>query len=160
MATELKDGDRAEGGAEGGLPQRSFGGQAACRNWEILWIFLWDPRPIIGNPCHLLTNSVAFRRHDWYNPSMWRCQVNFFEIVTVLMLMMRIMLTTVCCRFGSWGLFIKSNIWPKEVNLTSRTQPSGPLCLWQCFPSGSGPGGSGWRHADRDKHWVQLLFDM
>ena len=26
---ELKDGDRAEGGAEGGLPQRSFGGQAA-----------------------------------------------------------------------------------------------------------------------------------
>ena len=32
MAAELKDGDRAEGGAEGGLPQRSFGGQAACRN--------------------------------------------------------------------------------------------------------------------------------
>ena len=29
MAAELKDGDRAEGGAEGGLPQRSFGGQAA-----------------------------------------------------------------------------------------------------------------------------------
>ena len=32
MAAELKDGDRAEGGAEGGLPQRSFVGQAACRN--------------------------------------------------------------------------------------------------------------------------------
>ena len=33
MAAELKDGDRAEGGAEGGLPQKSFGGQAAgsCR---------------------------------------------------------------------------------------------------------------------------------
>ena len=31
MAAELKDGDRAEGGAEseGGLPKRSFGGQAA-----------------------------------------------------------------------------------------------------------------------------------
>ena len=28
MAAELKNGDRAEGGAEGGLPQRSFGGQA------------------------------------------------------------------------------------------------------------------------------------
>ena len=24
-------------------------------------------------------------------------------------------------------------IWPKEVTLISRTQPSGPLCLWQCF---------------------------
>ena len=24
-------------------------------------------------------------------------------------------------------------IWPKEVTLMSRTQPSGPLCLWQCF---------------------------
>ena len=29
MVAELKDGDRAEGGAEGGLPQRIFGGQAA-----------------------------------------------------------------------------------------------------------------------------------
>ena len=24
-------------------------------------------------------------------------------------------------------------IRPKEVTLLSRTQPSGPLCLWQCF---------------------------
>ena len=24
-------------------------------------------------------------------------------------------------------------IRPKEVTLVSRTQPSGPLCLWQCF---------------------------
>ena len=24
-------------------------------------------------------------------------------------------------------------IWPKEVTLVSRTQPLGPLCLWQCF---------------------------
>ena len=24
-------------------------------------------------------------------------------------------------------------IWPKEVTLISRTQPSGPLWLWQCF---------------------------
>ena len=26
------------------------------------------------------------------------------------------------------------------------------------FPSGSGPRGSGWRYADKDEHWVQLLF--
>ena len=24
-------------------------------------------------------------------------------------------------------------IWPQEDTLVSRTQPSGPLCLWQCF---------------------------
>ena len=24
-------------------------------------------------------------------------------------------------------------IWPEQVTLVSRTQPSGPLCLWQCF---------------------------
>ena len=28
------------------------------------------------------------------------------------------------------------------------------------FSSGSGPGGSGWRHVFRDKHWLQLLFNM
>ena len=28
------------------------------------------------------------------------------------------------------------------------------------FLSGSGPRGSGWRNADRDKHWLQLQFDM
>ena len=27
------------------------------------------------------------------------------------------------------------------------------------FSSGSGPGGSGMWHANRDKHWVQLQFD-
>ena len=105
--------------------------------------------------------------------------------------MMRIVLATVCCRFGSWGLVIKLNfcsdfehkvwsrfwswisgkIWSRSllsilllmfckgneveswsrfwgqvwsiswtlslvemlVTLVSRTQPSGPLCLWQCF---------------------------
>ena len=26
-------------------------------------------------------------------------------------------------------------IWPKEITLVSRTQPSGPLCFWQCFNS-------------------------
>ena len=28
------------------------------------------------------------------------------------------------------------------------------------FPSGSGPGGSGWRHAARDKHKVQLSLSV
>ena len=25
-------------------------------------------------------------------------------------------------------------VWPQEVTLVRWTQPSGPLCLWQCFP--------------------------
>ena len=33
-----------------------------------------------------------------------------------------------------WSRFVwEFVIWPKEVTLVSRTQPSGPLCLWQCF---------------------------
>ena len=32
----------------------------------------------------------------------------------------------------AWGFVIKS-IFYKEVTLVSRTQPSGPLCLWQCL---------------------------
>ena len=55
------------------------------------------------------------------------------EVVTVAYVDDEIMLTTVCCRFGSWGLFIKPNIWPIEVTKARRTQPSGPLVLWQCL---------------------------
>ena len=33
-----------------------------------------------------------------------------------------------------WSKFVQELvIWPKEVTLVSRTQPSGPLCLWQCL---------------------------
>ena len=35
MVAELMDGDRAEGGAEGGLPQKSFGGQAAVEEVHV-----------------------------------------------------------------------------------------------------------------------------
>ena len=38
----------------------------------------------------------------------------------------------------SWELVI----WPKEVTLVSRTQPSGPLCLWQCLYNISGMDGT------------------
>ena len=37
-----------------------------------------------------------------------------------------------------WSIFVwELVIRPKEVTLVTRTQPSGPLCLWQCF-SGNG----------------------
>ena len=34
-----------------------------------------------------------------------------------------------------WSRFV---IWPQEVTLARWTQPSGPLCLWQCFNYGGG----------------------
>ena len=40
-------------------------------------------------------------------------------------------------RFRFWRCLIKICVWTcdmtQEVTLVSRTQPSGPLCLWQCF---------------------------
>ena len=51
--------------------------------------------------------------------------------------------TDVWLRFWSWCLVVilkmkfDQDLWknlrPKEVTLVSRTQPSGSLCLWQCF---------------------------
>ena len=59
-------------------------------------------------------------------------------------------------------------IWPKEVTLVTRTQPSGPLCLWQCFSSASidiwqktwviWENGSVWSNfLDRFSAWPQKL---
>ena len=76
-------------------------------------IFLSDPSPIIGYPCHSLTHSVTFSRLDWCDPGVWSYS-KLVEVVTVdvyctVVLMMRIVLATVCCRFGSWGLVEKLN---------------------------------------------------
>ena len=34
---------------------------------------------------------------------------NLLRLLLLLMLVMRVVLATVCCRFGSWGLVIKLN---------------------------------------------------
>ena len=55
---------------------------------------------------HWLTNSVAFSKLDWP----WRVKMsiqNLLRLLLFLMKVMRIVLATVCCRFGSWGLVIK-----------------------------------------------------
>ena len=57
---------------------------------------------------------------------------NLLKLLLLLMLMLRIMLATVCYRFGMWFVF-ELVIWPQEVTLARWTQPSGPLRLWQCF---------------------------
>ena len=45
-----------------------------------------------------------------------------------------------------------------ELELTQPLQTVARRRLGCFFSSGSGPGGSGWRHAARDKHWVELLY--
>ena len=39
----------------------------------------------------------------------WRVKMPTQNLLRLLLLMMRIVLATVCCRFGSWGLVIKLN---------------------------------------------------
>ena len=62
MAVELKDGNRAEGGAGEGHPQRSFGGQTAGF-WGTTLLGregLGGWFQVIGYTCHSLPNSVLF----------------------------------------------------------------------------------------------------
>ena len=48
-----------------------------------------------------------------------------------------------------WSRFVfELVIWHKEVTLVGRTQPSGPLCLWQCFDFNSLVRQSYMRHID------------
>ena len=74
-----------------------------------------------------LTHSVTFSKLDWCNHDVRRC---------LLMLMMRIVSATVCCRFGSWGLVIKLNfcsdlehkVWSRFWNWSS-----GKICMVKRF---------------------------
>ena len=82
-----------------------------------------------------LTDSVTFSKLDWCDPGMWRCQLKtcwgcycwwcwcweMWRSLWLLMLVMRIVLATVCCRFRSWGLDIKPNFCSiLEHNIWSR----------------------------------------
>ena len=72
--------------------------------------FLSDPNPIIGYACQWLTDWLIdwlpFSKLDWCDLGVMPTQ-NLLRLLLLLMLMMRIVLATVCCRFGSWGLVIK-----------------------------------------------------
>ena len=61
---------------------------------------------------------------------------NLLILLLLLMLMMRIMLATVCCRFGSWGLVIKVNFCSDlEHKVWSRfwSWSSGMICMVKRF---------------------------
>ena len=63
---------------------------------------------------------------------------NLLRLLLLLMLMMRIVSATVCCRFGSWGLVIKLNfcsdlehkVWSRFWNWSS-----GKICMVKRFPT-------------------------
>ena len=72
--------------------------------------FLSEQSPIIGNACHSLTDSLLFSKLDWCD--VWLVKMptqNLLSLLLLLMLMMRNVLTTVLCSFGSWSLVIKLN---------------------------------------------------
>ena len=71
----------------------------------------------------------------------WRVKMatqNLLRLLLLLMLMMRIVPATVCCRFGSWGLVIKLNfcsdlehkVWSRFWNWSS-----GMICMVKRFPT-------------------------
>ena len=60
---------------------------------------VWSLANLVSN---WLTRSVTFSKLDWCDPSL-------LMLLLLLTLIMRIVLATVCCRFGSWGLVIKCN---------------------------------------------------
>ena len=93
---------------------------------------LSDPSLIIGElPLSLtnwLTHPVTLSRLVWCDPGVWRCQLRTCRgCYVLLMLLMRIVLTTVCCRFGSlvsilllmfgWGYEVES--WSGLVKILS-----------------------------------------
>ena len=55
--------------------------KATC--WDCTLVYLSDPSPIIGYACHSLTDwlthslthSLLFRKLDWCDPGVWRCQL-------------------------------------------------------------------------------------
>ena len=59
----------------------------------------------------LVTNSLPpsllFSKLDWYDPGVWRCPLQTYWGFYCCWCW--IVLATVCCRFGSWGLVIKLN---------------------------------------------------
>ena len=57
--------------------------------------------------------------------------INLWCLIEILKLMLgQNSEDEICSRF-----VFELVIWPKQVTLVSWTQPSGPLCLWQCFIS-------------------------
>ena len=77
-------------------------------NFQLLPLFI-GPESDHGqclSVTHWLTHWLPFRKLHWCDPGL--CQ-NLLRLLQLLILVMKIVLATVCCRFWSWGLVIKLN---------------------------------------------------
>ena len=91
----------------------------SLRSWDFnsyfriyFHLFLSDPSPIIGNACHSLTDWLTHCRSVNLIDVTLACEdgnSNLLMLLLLLVLMIGIVLATVCCKFGSWGLVIKLN---------------------------------------------------
>ena len=110
----------------------------------VFWL-LSDLSMIIDWLCLSLTHSVTFSKLYRCDPGVWRCQLKTGWGCCCCLLMMRMVLATVCCRFGSWGLFIKlnfcsdfeHNVWSRfyfkvEVQAKFEAGVWSVFCCW-CF---------------------------
>ena len=81
---------------------------------------------------------------------MWRWQLKLVEVVTVAHVddeervgwgyevqswskCLSLRFADIWLKLWSWCLIKILKMFDQEITLVSRTQPSGPLCLWQCF---------------------------
>ena len=71
---------------------------------------LSDPSPIIGNACQWLTDCCLVNLID-VTLACEDANSNLLRLLLFLMLMLRIMLATICYRFGSWRLVLKLNFF-------------------------------------------------
>ena len=85
----------------------------------LIWdVFLSDPSPIIVLPSQWLINSCLVDLID-LTLACENANSKLVEVVTVLMMKLRNVLTTVWCRFGGWSLVIRLNVcWDRPKDRT------------------------------------------
>ena len=101
----------------GNEPQNAVRGKCLLRNTMLIQCcishfflhLLSDPSPIIGYACYSLTHSLLFSKLYWCDVWLVKMPTQNLRLLLLPLLMMRIVIATVCCRFGSWGLIIKLN---------------------------------------------------
>ena len=87
-----------------------------------------------------MTHSVLYSKLDWCDPGVRKCQLKTSCVVTVADVWLRLwswcLVEILKMKFYSRFVF-ELVIWPQQITLARWTQPSCPLCLWQCFETAS-----------------------
>ena len=99
------------------------------------WSILDQNWPNMAGLSTLQSGPKGPKRDQYGQPkSFWSFETPFGSIWTLLVEILKFMLD----RDGIWSrLVFELVIWHKEVTLVNWTQPSSPLCLWQCLDSQS-----------------------